>query len=322
MVQFTRRALLGAGATLPLARPALAAYPEQPIRVVVPWNAGGLADIVIRGIAPAMSGPLGQPVVIENRPGANGAVGTQAVARSAPDGYTLILANAETHAINPLIYPRLAYNPVTDFTPVTLFARGPFVLLTRPGFGADNLDAFLAKVRAAPGKVTFASWGIGSTSHLAMESLIKKAQLQMLHVPFTGAAPASTAIVSGQVDAMFLNAGPAEAIARDGKVKILGVGAAQRIPLLPETPTMAELGMPVNAENWFGLLGPARMPAAIAERIAAVAAEALKAPAVQNLYRAQAALPVATRPEEMRSFIAEDRANWESVLRDLNIQLE
>lgn len=322
MTSITRRGLLGAASTLPLAAPALAAFPEQPIRVIVPWNAGGLADVVIRALAPAMSGPLGQPVVIENRPGANGAVGTQAVARAAPDGHTLILANAETHAINPLIYPKLAYNPVSDFTPVTLIARGPFVLLTRPGFGTDSLDSFLARVRAEPGKITFASWGIGSTSHLAMESLIKQAKLQMLHVPFTGAAPASTALAAGQVDAMFLNAGPAEAIARDGKVRILGVGAPERIPLLPETPTMAELGQPVSAGNWFGLLGPARLAMPIAERLSAVAAEGLKVPAVLNVFRSQAALPVTTRPEEMRSFIAEDQANWANVVRDLNIQLE
>ncbi|SHJ20830.1 Tripartite-type tricarboxylate transporter, receptor component TctC [Roseomonas rosea] len=322
MDQITRRGFLGAAATLPLAAPALAAFPDQPIRVIVPWNAGGLADVVMRAIAAAMAGPLGQPVIIENRPGANGAVGTQVVARSAPDGHTLILANAETHAINPLIYPRLAYNPATDFTPVTLFARGPFVLLTRPSFGVDNLQGFLAKARAEPGRITFASWGIGSTSHLAMESLIKQAGLQMLHVPFTGAAPASTALVAGQVDVMFLNAGPAEAVARDGKVRILGVGAAQRIPLLPETPTMAELGMPVSAGNWFGLLGPARLPMPVAERIAAVVAEVLNQPAVQAIFRAQAALPVSTKPEEMRAFIAEDRMGWANVVRDLNIQLE
>ena len=323
----TRRGLLAAAATLPLAAPALlspalAAFPDGPIRLVVPWPAGGLADVVTRAIGAAMSGPLGQPVVIENRAGANGAVGTGSVARAAPDGGTLILANAETHAINPLIYPRLAYDAVADFTPVTLIARGPFVLLTRPGFGAESLDRFVAMVRAAPGKVTYASWGIGSTSHLAMEALVKQARLEMLHVPFTGAAPASTALVAGQVDAMFLNAGPAEAIARDGRLRILGIGAPARIPQLPDTPTLAELGMPVTAENWFGFLGPARMPPAVAERIAAVAAEAARQPAVEAVFRSQAALPVTTTPEAMRAFIAADVANWSGVLRDLNIRLE
>lgn len=318
----TRRCLLGAAALLPLARPALAAFPAQPIRVIVPWNAGGLADVVIRALGPAMARPLGQSVVVENRPGANGAVGTQAVARAPADGHTLILANAETHAINPLIYPRLPYDPVADFTPVTVFARGPFVLITRPDFGAETVDAFLAKARAEPGGITYASWGIGSTSHLAMELLIRQARLDMLHVPFTGAAPASTALLGGQVDVMFLNAGPAEAIARDGKARILGVGADSRIPLLPDTPTLAELGMPIDAGNWFGLLGPARMPTAIADRIAEVTAEGLKSPDVLEVFRVQAALPVIGTPEEMRAFIATDRERWASVVRDLDIRLE
>jgi tripartite-type tricarboxylate transporter receptor subunit TctC len=322
MPLMTRRTLLGSAALLPLAAPALAAFPEQPIRVIVPWNAGGLADVVIRGLAPAMGASLGQPVVIENRPGANGAVGTQAVARATPDGHTLILANAETHAINPLIYPKLPYNPVADFVPVTVFANGPFVLLTRPGLGVETLDAFLGMVRAAPGKLSFASWGIGSTSHLAMELLNRQARLEMLHVPFTGAAPASVALAGGQVDCMFLNAGPAEALARDGKVRILAVGATARIPLLPQVPTLAELGTPLEAGNWFGLLGPARMPAAVAERLATVAAENLKQPAVQEIFRVQAALPVTSTPAEMRDFIARDRQRWESVVRDLNIKLE
>ncbi|MCS6891957.1 MAG: tripartite tricarboxylate transporter substrate binding protein [Rhodovarius sp.] len=316
-----RRALLGAGALLPLAVPALA-FPTQPIRVIVPWNPGGLADILMRGLGPALSAPLGQPVVIENRAGANGAVGTQLVARAAPDGHTLIMANAETHAINPLIYPRLAYDPVADFTPVTVFARGPFVLVTRPGLGVETLEAFLALARERPGRLSFASWGVGSTSHLAMERLMRQTRIEMLHVPFTGAAPASTALLSGQVDVMFLNAGPAEAIARDGRVRILGLGANERIPLLPHVPTLAELGLPVEAANWFGLLGPARLPLAVADRLAAAVGEALRQSAVQELFRAQAVVPVHSSPEETRAFIATDRDRWATVVRALDIRLE
>ncbi|WP_187829942.1 Bug family tripartite tricarboxylate transporter substrate binding protein [Siccirubricoccus phaeus] len=318
----SRRLLLGTAAALPLAVPALAAFPEQPVRVVVPWNPGGLADILMRALGPGMGRLLGQPVVIENRAGANGAVGTQVVARSPADGHTLILGNAETHAINPLIYPKLAYNPVTEFTPVTTFASGPFALITRPGLGPETLDAFLALVRREPGKVSFASWGIGSTSHLAMEALIKQAKVEMLHVPFTGAAPATTALIAGQVDCMFLNVGPAEAAARDGKPKILGVGSRARIPQLPNTATMAELGLPVDAANWFGLLGPAHLPAPVAERIAAVVAETLKNDQVQEIFRVQAALPVTQTPAEMQAFLAADRDRWGSVVKDLDIRLE
>ncbi|SDB74606.1 Bug family tripartite tricarboxylate transporter substrate binding protein [Belnapia rosea] len=256
IIRPTRRGMLGIAASATLATPALAAYPTQPIRVVVPWNPGGPADIVIRALAPAMAPALGQPVVIENRAGANGAVGTQAVARASPDGHTLILANAETHTINPLIYPRLPYDAVADFQPISLIVHAPCVLLVRPEFGMNNVEEFVAKVRGQPGRFTYATWGIGSTWHLAMEALSRQAKLQMLHVPFTGGAPASTALVSGQVDAAFLNAGPAEALARDGKLKILAVGGPQRLPLLPDVPTLTERSLPVNAATWFGLLGP------------------------------------------------------------------
>jgi tripartite-type tricarboxylate transporter receptor subunit TctC len=322
IIRLTRRGILGIAASATLARPALAAYPTQPVRIVVPWNPGGPADIVIRALAPVMAPALGQPVVIENRAGANGAVGTQVVARASPDGHTLILANAETHAINPLIYPRLPYDAVADFRPISLIVHAPCVLLVRPGFGVNNIEEFVAKVRGQPGGFTYATWGIGSTSHLAMEALSAQAKLQMLHVPFTGGAPASTALVSGQVDAAFLNAGPAEALGRDGKVKILAVGGPQRLPLLPEVPTLAERSLPVNAATWFGLLGPARMPDEAVGRVASAVVEGLKSPAVQELFRAQAVIPEARGPEAMRVFIAEDVASRADLVRGLDIRLE
>ena len=196
------------------------------------------------------------------------------------------------------------------------------MLITRPNLGAEALDAFLALVRRSPGRITFASWGIGSTSHLAMEALIKQARLEMLHVPLTGAAPASTALVAGRVDVMFLSTGPAEATARDGRAKIIAVGAPSRIPLLPNTPTLAELGTPIEAANRFGLLGPAGTPATLAERIAEVAAEGPRPPQVLEVFRVQASLPVAGTPGEMRDFVAADRERWAAVVGDLNIRLE
>jgi tripartite-type tricarboxylate transporter receptor subunit TctC len=318
----SRRALLGAAAILPLAAPALAAYPDQPVRIIVPWAAGGLADLSIRVLAPAMGSALTQPVVIENRGGANGALGTQAVARAAPDGHTLILANAETHAINPLIYPRLPYDPQRDFAPATIFAGAPFVLIRRPGLPVDTLEALVAHAKAAPGRVTYASWGIGSTAHLAMEMLARQAGISLLHVPFNGSAPAGTALLGGQVDVMFLTAGAGEAAARDGRAKLLAAGAATRIPLLPDLPTLTELGAPMEAGNWYGLLGPAQMPQPAAQRIAAVAAEALRAPATVERYRALATLPQQLGPEATGAFIAADRARWAPLVNALDIRLE
>ncbi|MBX9593479.1 MAG: tripartite tricarboxylate transporter substrate binding protein [Roseomonas sp.] len=317
----SRRALLGAAALLPLATPALA-FPDQPIRIVVPWNAGGATDVVTRALATAMAPIVGQPVVVDNRPGANGAVGAQFVAQARPDGHTLFVASAETHAVNPLVYQRLAYDPMADFLPITLFADGPFALVVRSGLGTDTLAAFTALARSRPGALTYASWGIGSTSHLAAARVIQAAGLDMLHVPYTGAAPAYTALVAAQVDAMFMNAGPAESLSKDGRVKVLGIGSATRVPLLPAVPTLREQGMALDAANWFGLVGPARMPAAAATRIAEASAEALRNPAAQEVFRTQGILPVTGTPDQARAFITADRERWAAVIRPLNLRLD
>ncbi|WP_198368966.1 Bug family tripartite tricarboxylate transporter substrate binding protein [Roseomonas rosulenta] len=313
--------MLGAGASLAIAAPALA-FPDQPVRIVVPWNAGGATDVISRALATAMAPLLGQPVLVDNRPGANGAVGAQFVASARPDGHTLFVASAETHSVNPLVYSRLAYDPAAGFEPITVFASGPFALVVRSGLGADTLEAFISLARSRPGQLTYASWGIGSTSQLAAASVIQNAGLDLLHVPFTGAAPAYTALVAAQVDAMFMNAGPAEGLARDGRVKILGIGSPERVPLLPAVPTLRELGMPLDAANWFALLGPARTPPDVVARIAAVAAEALRTPAAQEVFRAQGILPVGMPPAETRAFVAADRERLVPIVRNLNIRLD
>jgi tripartite-type tricarboxylate transporter receptor subunit TctC len=319
--QLSRRAVLGAGASLAIAAPAVA-FPDQPVRIVVPWNAGGATDVISRALATAMAPLLGQPVVVDNRPGANGAVGAQFVAGARPDGHTLFVASAETHSVNPLVYSRLAYDPAAGFEPITVFASGPFALVVRSGLGADTLEAFISLARSRPGQLTYASWGIGSTSQLAAASVIQTAGLDLLHVPFTGAAPAYTALVAAQVDAMFMNAGPAEALARDGRVKILGIGSPERVPLLPAVATLRELGMPLDAANWFALLAPARTPPDVVARIATVVAQALRTPATQEVFRAQGILPVGLPPAETRAFVAADRERLGPIVRSLNIRLD
>lgn len=316
-----RRTLLALAGTA-LATPALAAFPDRPVRIIVPWPPGALADVVMRSIAQAMQGPLGQPVVVENRPGATGALGTEFVARSAPDGHTLILGNAETHAINPLVYRRLSYNPVNDFQPVSLFARAPFALAVKQSMGVTDLAGFLAKLREAPGRVSYASWGVGSTSHLTMELLLKATGLEALHAPFTGQAPGITAVIAGQVDGMFLTAGGAEAAARDGRVKLLAVSSAERVPLLPDVPTLREAGVSVEGGNWFGVLAPARTPMEAANKLAEAIAAAARVPAVMEVFRAQAAVLSTNTPEAFGRFIAQDRARWEEPVRALDIKIE
>ena len=321
-MKINRRTALIAASALAAPRLAWAAFPDRPVRVIVPWPPGALADVVMRAIAQAMPVALGQPVVVENRPGATGALGTEAVARATPDGHTLILGNAETHAINPLVYRRLAYDPVRDFSPVSLFARAPFALAVGQNMGVTDLAGFLSKLREAPGRVSYASWGVGSTSHLTMELLLKATGLEALHAPFTGQAPGITAVIGGQVDCMFLTAGGAEAAARDGRVKLLAVSAAERVPLLPQVPTLREAGVAVEGGNWFGLLGPARMPAEAADKLAQAMAAAARAPAVQEVFRAQAAVLSTNTPAEFARFIAEDRARWEAPVKALDIRID
>ena len=324
MTEFSRRALVVAGSGL-AAAPCLArAFPDRSVRVVVPWNAGGVTDILARAMAPSMQAALGQPVVVENRAGANGGVGAEAAARAAPDGHTLFVSNADTHAINPFAYRRLAYDPAADFAPVSLFARVPFAVIAGPGRPrVAGLADLLAEARGAPGRLSFASWGVASASHLSMERILRAAGgVEMLHVPFTGQAPGMTAVAAGQVDAMVLPAGGAEALARDGRVRVLAVTSAERLLILPAAPTLREAGVDVVTGNWFAFHVPARTPDPVVRRLSAVTAEVLRVPSVVEVFRQQATTPEATSPEGLGGFVREERERWAAVIRAANIQLE
>ena len=328
MVESTRRGLvvgsaLSAAAAFGVAPRPARAFPDRSLRVIVPWNAGGVTDILTRAMAPSMQAALGQPVVIENRAGANGGVGAEAAARAAPDGHALFVSNADTHAINPFAYRRLAYDPAADFAPVSLFARVPFAVIAGPSQPrVSALPDLLAAARAAPGRLSFASWGVASASHLSMERIARAAGVEMLHVPFTGQAPGMTAVAGGQVDAMVLPAGGAEALARDGRVRVLAATSAERLAILPAAPTLREAGVDVVTGNWFAFHVPARTPEPVVRRLAAVTAEALRVPSVVEVFRQQATNPEATSPEGLGAFVREERERWAAVIRAANIQLE
>ncbi len=295
------------------------------MRIVVPWPPGAFTDVGTRALAQVMTGALGQPVVVENRAGANGALGAEAVARAAPDGHTLLVGSTETQSINAQVFRRLAYDPVADFTPITQFARLPGALVVGPGLRqVADLAGFLAAVRAVPGRVTFASWGVASISHLLMERALKTAgNAQMLHAPFTGAAPAITAVAGGQVDSMILLAGTAMTAARSGRVRILAVAAERRLPQMPEVPTFREAGLDVVGGNWFALFGPARMPEPAVRRIAEATMEAVRSPSVTELFHTLSAeIVTSPSPEALRDFVAAERERWGEVIRALAIQLE
>ncbi|MEI6159992.1 MAG: tripartite tricarboxylate transporter substrate binding protein, partial [Roseococcus sp.] len=242
-----------------LAAPALAQRITGTVRIVVPFNPGGISDILARSLAQNMTGPLGNSVVVENRAGANGSIGAGYVARATPDGTTLLLGVTDTHAVNPAAMRNVPYDAVRDFAPISLITRVPLALVVGPTQrGITDLRALIAAARARPEALSHASWGIGSTSQIAMLRIGEAAGFQMLHVPFTGQAPAQQALAAGQVDAMILPAGAANALATDGGVRVLAVLSPARLALLPQVPTLREQGVQLSAGIIQAIFAPAR----------------------------------------------------------------
>ena len=297
-------------------------YPAKPIRLVVPWPAGGITDSATRMLAQALSPRLGQPIVVDNRPGANGQIGADNVAKSAPDGYSLFVASAEPLAINPHVYKSLPYDPVHDFVGIAPFAINPFSLVSRPDFPASTVKEIVAAAKQSPGKYTYASWGIGSTSQIGMEMVKKQASMDVLHVPFTGEAPAVTALMSGQVDLMVLPAGSAARQA--GKVKVFAVTVPERFFILPNTPSLKEEGYAnVNVFNWFGVVAPAKTPAPIVQRLAQEIGAVATSDDLRSKYRGMGldVHPPMSQPD-FNKFIASEVVRWGEVIKSANIRLD
>ena len=251
-----------------LACPAFAQpYPTRPVKLLAPFTPGGGTDILSRIVAAKMSDSLGQQVVVENRPGANGAIGSAAVAKAPKDGYTLVWVTADTHAIIPHIYPNLNYDPRRDFASVGIAGYFPYALVVNPNFPAANVADFVAQAKARPGKVTFASWGVGGSAHVAMEMFKQQGKFDVLHVPFQGAAPAIQAVVGGQVDSMIVPMSVADSYFRGGRLKMLGLASPARFAGAPELRTFAEQGVPVNAGTWVGIMAPAGTPHDVLQRL-------------------------------------------------------
>lgn len=273
-----------------LAAPALVvaqAYPARPVRLVVPFAAGGPVDTVARLFAPRLTDSWGQQVVIDNRGGANSIIGSEAVARAAPDGYTLLIVSA-AFAINVSLQPKLPYDTVRDFTPITTVAFGPGVLVTHPSLPVRNLKALIALAKAQPGQLTFGSAGPGApTSHLGMELLKVTAGIDMVHVPYKSMAPALTDILGGQVHMGMPTINVAVQHVRSGRLRAIGVSVLTRSPVLPDVPPLAEVGMPgYEANNWTLVLGPAGLPGAIAEKIHADVGRVIQAQDIRERFQA------------------------------------
>lgn len=325
MNHLSRRHLPLLAASL-LAAPAVAraqTIPAGTVRIVVPFNPGGISDILARSLAQGMTTTLGQTVVVENRAGANGSIGAGVVARATADGLTLLLGVTDTHAVNPAAMRNIPYDANTDFEPISLLTRVPLALAVGPSQREiADLRAFIAAAKARPGALTYSSWGVGSTSQIAMLRIGLAAGAEMLHVPFTGAAPAQQALAAGQVDAMVMPAGAAEALARDGRVRVLATLSPARLPLLPNVPTLQEQGVPLTTSIIQAIFAPGRTPAPVVARLNQAMAAAMATPAMIDVFRAQAAVPEHTTPAALAALVRTEQEAWGNVVRRENIRLD
>ena len=319
-----RSLLLGASAiALGLAAPVQAqSFPSKPIRLVIPFAPGGVVDLTARQIGPKLSEAIGQPVLIENRSGAGGTLAADHVAKSAPDGHTLLFA-FDSHAVNPHIYKsELRYDTFKDFAPVTFVGSIPLLLATSPGYPAQDMPAFLNLARNKPGSVSYASVGAGSSGHLAAEQLKLLAKVDMLHVPFKGGAPALAALMGEQVQLIVFAAGAGVPLVRGGKIKPLAVSGKQRSSAMPNVPTMAEAGYPqLDSGAWMGLLAPAGTPAAVIGRLNAEVAKVLKDPELIKKLADQAVELSSSTPEQFGALVRSEHDKWGKVIRDAKLDV-
>lgn len=311
-------ATLAAGPLLGAAAPAAAqeAYPTRPVRMVIPFPAGGSTDVVGRIAAARMSELLGQQVVVENKAGAGGNTGAASVARETADGYTLLLATISTHAINPALYPKMPYDPVKDFAPVSLLAVVPNVLVVHPSLEANNVQELIALLKANPGKYDYASSGIATPLHLSGELFKTMAGVDVVHVPYKGAGPALNDVLGGQVKIMFDNLPSSIGHIRSGKLRALAITTKQRSPALPDLPTMAEAGLPgYETYTWNALFAPAGTPQTVVDKLAGVAAQAVNEPAVKERLADLSAVAVGAGPDDLARHVEAELAKWAPIVK-------
>ena len=316
-----RRSVLALAAA-PLCMPsnAQAVWPSKPVRFVVPFAPGGSSEIVARTLAVELSKGLGQSVFVDDKPGAAGNIAMAEVAQST-DQHTLILGHIGTLAVNPYIFDKLPYDPARDFRPVTLLAKVPSLYLVHPDLPVKNLKEFVALAKSKPGKLNYGSAGNGSAGHLAMEYLKAAADLFIVHVPYRGTGPQLTDLLAGRLDCASVGAPAVLQFIRAGKLRCIATGTRQRLPQLPDVPTVAEQGYPnFEMTQWYGLLAPASLPPAAVERLASEAAKAIRSPAAVSRLSEDTAEAVGGTPEEFARFIASEQARWKPVIARAKIK--
>jgi tripartite-type tricarboxylate transporter receptor subunit TctC len=292
------------------------AYPSKPIRFVVPYPAGGPLDTVARLLGAKVAESVKQPVVVDNKPGAGGNIGTEIVARSPADGYTILMGATATHAINPTLYKSIPYDAVKDFAPITQVAATPNILVVHPSVPASNVRELIAHAKANPGKLSFGSGSIGSAGHLAGELFDTLAGVDMVHVPYKGAAPAMQDLIGGQIQLMFDNLASSLTQVRAGKIRALAVTTARRSSFAPELPTVAESGLPgFDINTWFGVFAPAGTPREALDRLHAEFTRALAAPDVREKMLNLGAEPVGNKPEEFAAYIRAESEKYARVIK-------
>jgi tripartite-type tricarboxylate transporter receptor subunit TctC len=298
------------------------AYPSKPVRIVVPWTPGGVTDVLTRAAAAQMSESLGQQVVVENRPGAGGTVGVGAVAKAAPDGYTLVMTDVPSHAISATLYPKLPYDVLNDFEPVAMLAGSPMVLATHPALNVKDLREFLHLARARPGKLSYASSGNGSITHLGMERLKRMAKIDLAHVPYKGTVPAVASVLAGDTALAFGTIPGVASQARAGKLVLLGVSFARRFDALAEVPPVGEQVPGFDMGFYTALFAPAKTPREIVERLNAETLKALDHPKTREVFAASAAEPGRMRPAELRAYMRKEVKDWGEVVRTLGLSVD
>ncbi|MBX9812330.1 MAG: tripartite tricarboxylate transporter substrate binding protein [Burkholderiales bacterium] len=298
-------------------------YPTKPVRLIIPFAPGGSNDILGRLIGAKLSETLGQQVVIDNRPGAGGSIGVELAARSAPDGYTLVIGHIGTLAVNPTLYRRLPYNPLKDFQPISMLAKVANIMVVHPSVPVKSVKELIALAKAKPGSLVYGSGGNGGAGHLATEYFKLMAKIDMVHVPYKGTGPAIVDLMAGQTHLVFAGIPGIIAQVRAERLRALGVSTSKRLAVFPDVPTIAEAGVPgYEATQWYGVLAPAGTPKAVVARLNKEIVSALQTAPMQERLAADGSEPLASTPEEFFAFIKSEIARWAPVIKAAGIRVD
>lgn len=298
-------------------------YPNKPIRIIVPFSAGGPTDITVRNLAPRLTELLGQSIIVDNRAGANGIIGAEIVAKSPADGYTLLMVTASVAAINMVTYAKPPYDTLRDFQALTPIMTTTSMLVVHPSMPVKTLKELVALAKARPGEISFGSAGTGGTLHLPIEMLMLEAKIKLTHVPYKGAAPAVVDVLAGQINAMFVDLPVISPYVKAGKVRAISVSSAQRSQYFPDVPTTAEAGYPnVAMTNYYGLLLPAKTPGDIVAKLHDAVVKAVNTPSVREKLMSVGADPLTMTPDEFTRFIRADIEKWRKLIKSAGIKVE